>query len=79
MAKSAGVKLMYHSTLSSVKTVNGVTKSVQFVFGGDTYEFEGKYFCVPNDSDAFLKIKYGDYMVLPKPENRHWHAKKIEV
>ena len=42
-------------------------------------EFEGKYFYVPNDSDAFLKIKYGDYMVLPKPENRHWHAKKIEV
>ena len=41
--------------------------------------FEGKYFAVPNDSDSFLKDKYGDYMVLPKPEHRHWHAKRIEV
>lgn len=41
--------------------------------------FEGKYFAVPNDPDAFLKDKYGDYMVLPKPEHRHWHAKRIEV
>lgn len=38
--------------------------------------FEGKYFSVPNDSDAFLKDKYGDYMVLPKSEHRRWHAKK---
>lgn len=41
--------------------------------------FEGKYFSVPNDADAFLRLKYGDYMVLPKPEHRHWHAKRIEV
>lgn len=41
--------------------------------------FEGRFFLVPNNSDAFLRQCYGDYMVLPKPENRRWHAKKIEV
>ena len=43
-----------------------------------TEAFEGKYFLVPNDSDAFLKQKYGEYMVMPKVEDRYWHAKKIE-
>lgn len=41
--------------------------------------FEGKKFYVPNDSDIVLIKKYGDYMILPKPENRYWHAKKIEI
>ena len=41
--------------------------------------FEGQYFYVPNDYDVALTKMYGDYMTLPKPENRHWHAKKIEV
>ena len=40
--------------------------------------FEGRVLPVPNDSDAFLKECYGDYMVLPNPEDRYWHAKKIE-
>ncbi len=39
--------------------------------------FEGKNFLVPNDSEAFLKQKYGDYMTLPNPEDRLWHAQKI--
>ena len=42
-------------------------------------EFEGKVFNVPNDWDLILTKMYGDYMTLPKEENRHWHAKKIEV
>ena len=41
--------------------------------------FEGRHFSVPNDSDALLKKCYGDYMVLPVPEDRHTHAKKIEL
>lgn len=41
--------------------------------------FEDKYFPVPNDSDSVLTKLYGDYMKLPKPEDRLWHAKKIEV
>lgn len=44
MAQTAGVKLMYHSTLSGVKAENGKIKSVSFVFGGNTYEFESRYF-----------------------------------
>lgn len=44
-----------------------------------TYEFEGHCFYGPNDSDYVLKKTYGDYMTLPKPEDRQWHAKKIEL
>lgn len=44
-----------------------------------TYEFEGHYFYGPHDSDYVLKKTYGDYMTLPKPEDRQWHAKKIEL
>lgn len=41
--------------------------------------FEGKVFSVPNDWNLILTKMYGDYMTLPKEEDRHWHAKKIEV
>lgn len=41
--------------------------------------FEGKNFCIPNDYDKVLSQMYGDYMTLPKPEDRCWHARKIEV
>lgn len=41
--------------------------------------FEGKKFSVPNNPDDILTRLYGDYMTLPKPENRQWHAKKIEL
>ena len=33
-------------------------------------EFEGKVFNVPNDWDLILTKMYGDYMTLPKEENR---------
>lgn len=42
-------------------------------------EFEGRTFYVPRDWDKALIQMYGEYMTLPKPEDRYWHAKKIEV
>ncbi len=40
--------------------------------------FEGKSFKCPSNIDAYLKLYYGDYMNIPKPENRIVHATKIE-
>ena len=41
--------------------------------------FEGRKFSVPNNGDLMLTQLYGNYMTLPKEEDRYWHAKKIEV
>ncbi|MBQ3113461.1 MAG: LicD family protein [Phascolarctobacterium sp.] len=42
-------------------------------------EFEGHNFYVPNNYDYVLRKHYDDYMILPKEEDRHWHARHIEI
>lgn len=37
-------------------------------------EFEGKEYCVPNDSNAALESHYGNWRELPPPEQRHTHS-----
>lgn len=39
--------------------------------------FEGKEFWGPNNPDGVLTNIYGDYMTLPKEDERVWHAKGI--
>lgn len=39
--------------------------------------FEGKEFWGPSNPDGVLRETYGDYMILPKEEERVWHAKGI--
>lgn len=41
-------------------------------------EFEGQYFCAPRNYHAILTQLYGDYMKMPKEEDRVWHAKEIK-
>ncbi len=42
--------------------------------------FEGYEFFIPNNSDEYLKILYGDdYMTLPPKNKRHTHADSIEI
>ena len=41
-------------------------------------EFEGCQFYGPKNPDAVLTKLYGDYMTLPKEEDRQWHAKVIK-
>lgn len=41
-------------------------------------EFEGEHFYAPKNYDSVLTQLYGDYMTLPKEEDREWHAKTIK-
>ena len=41
-------------------------------------EFEGEYYYAPKNYDNVLTQLYGDYMTLPKEEDRKWHAKTIK-
>lgn len=41
-------------------------------------EFEGEHFYGPKNYDVILTKLYGDYMTLPKEEDRQWHAKSIK-
>ena len=40
--------------------------------------FEGRYFPIPNKTDEWLRLSYGDYMIMPPVDKRHIHAKHIE-
>lgn len=37
------------------------------------YEFEGRRFPGIRDAEAYLSMKYGDYMALPPENKRKWH------
>ena len=41
-------------------------------------EFEGQHFYAPKNYDAILTELYGDYMTMPKEEDRIWHAKEMK-
>lgn len=44
------------------------------IFGSPTLvKFEGTYFCGIENSDAYLRHMYGEYNILPSPENRRVH------
>lgn len=49
------------------------------IFPLKTMKFEGREFFVPNDTDKFLRITYGDFMKIPPPKNRLVHASEIKV
>ncbi|WP_051623607.1 LicD family protein [Clostridium hydrogeniformans] len=42
-------------------------------------EFQGEVFQGPNNPHNILENIYGDYMTLPKEEDRTWHAKDIYI
>ena len=44
-----------------------------FLGDGKPYPFEGRLLNGPNQADAYLRQLYGDYMVLPDPDNRNRH------
>ena len=43
------------------------------VYEKDTAMFEGHEFCIPKGYDAFLSAFFGDYMTIPKEEDRVTH------
>ena len=40
--------------------------------------FEGREFYAPKNYDSILTQLYGDYMIMPKEEDRVWHAKEMK-
>lgn len=46
----------------------------QDIFPLSEAEFEGTFFCVPGNSDAVLRVVYGDYMQLPPEHLRYTHS-----
>lgn len=51
---------------------------VNDIFPLKEIEFEGVLFQAPNNHHEFLKSIYGDYMKIPKKENRKIHAREID-
>lgn len=41
-------------------------------------DFEGEKFYAPKNYDTILTQLYGDYMTMPKEEDRVWHSKEIK-
>lgn len=54
-------------------------KELDTVFPLKKIRFENHFFFCPNDNDIYLKILYGNYMKLPKEDDRVWHAKYIDL
>ncbi|MDR1226084.1 MAG: LicD family protein [Prevotellaceae bacterium] len=49
------------------------------IFPLKTIEFEGRQLPCPNDTDAFLRGLYGNYMQVPPPDKRITHAQNIKI
>ncbi len=50
-----------------------------WIFPLQKREFEGNEYWVPNNFDKLLKLYYGNYMELPKVEDRVTHTDTIEI
>lgn len=51
----------------------------KIIFPLKTMEFEGRQFSTPNNPDAWLTMAYGDYMKIPKVNERQIHTSKIDI
>lgn len=54
-----------------------ITLTESELFPTKEVQFENRTILVPNDSDAYLKKTYGEYMELPPLEKRHCHFPAI--
>lgn len=53
----------------------GIMHKKDSIFPGSTIKFEDADFCAPGNADEYLRDIYGDYMIVPPPEKRVFHAK----
>ena len=61
----------HYLNINSVYSTERETIDKQWLFPPGTVTFEGEEYTTVNDTDAYLKHLYGDYMVPPPPEKRH--------
>lgn len=62
-----------------IETIWDTVYKKEWIFPLKKIEFEGKAFWAPNNHHEILKSAYGDYMSLPKEEDRVWHSKEIII
>lgn len=63
---------------SAMACLNFPKRKTEYIKIADLYplrkwKFGDVYAYIPNNYDTYLKTHYGDYMTLPKPENRFGH------
>lgn len=56
---------------------NTTNHKADYMFPTSNIKFEGRMFSAPKDVDIYLKTQYGDYMSIPKPENRPSHFTQV--
>jgi len=57
---------------------NSTNHNISYILPVRKIVFEGKEFSAPNNPNQYLKKQYGDYMVIPKKENRNIHFLKVK-
>lgn len=56
---------------------NTTIHKAEYMFPTSKIKFEGRMFSAPQNIDLYLKTQYGDYMSIPKPENRPSHFTQV--
>lgn len=57
---------------------NTTNHHASYMFPTSKIAFEGREFSAPKDVDQYLKNQYGDYMSIPKEEDRPSHFLKVK-
>lgn len=66
-----------NNILHSYGIGNSTNHNISYILPVSKITFEGMEFSAPNNPDAYLSKQYGDYMVIPKKENRNTHFLKV--
>lgn len=66
------------NVLHSYGIGNSTNHHISYILPVSKIAFEGTEFSAPNNPDLYLRKQYGDYMDIPKKENRNTHFLKVK-